>query len=92
MYENYWNLREKPFRNVADRKFFFYAKTYEEAYIRLLYSVTESQGLFLLLGEGGSGKSLLCKVFMQDMLEQGYRVAWINNPACSPNTPPVKSP
>jgi general secretion pathway protein A len=80
MYQNYWNLREKPFRNTADKKFFLYAPTYEEAYVRLLYSVTESQGLFMLMGEGGCGKSLLCKLFCQDLLEQGYRVAAIANP------------
>lgn len=81
MYENYWNLREKPFRNVTEKKFFFYAETYEEAYLRLLYSVTESQGMFMLLGDSGCGKSLLCKIFMQDMLEQGYRIAFIKNPS-----------
>lgn len=85
MYETYWNLREKPFRNLMDKRFFFYAETYEEAYLRLLYSVTESQGLLLLLGEGGSGKTFICKVFMQDMLQQGYRVAMIGNPTFAPN-------
>lgn len=85
MYENHWNLREKPFRNFNDKKFFFYSETYEEAYLRLLYNITESQGLFLLLGDSGCGKSYLGKIFMQDMIEQGYRVAFINNPTCSPN-------
>lgn len=83
MYENYWNLREKPFRNLMDKNFFFYAETYEESYLRLLYNVTESQGLFTLVGETGCGKSYLCKVFMQDMLEQGYQVAYLHNPIFS---------
>lgn len=80
MYQNYWNLKDKPFRNIADKKFFLYAQTYEEAYVRLLYGVSESQGLFMLLGEGGCGKSLLSKLFCQDLQEQGYRVAAIANP------------
>lgn len=84
MYENYWNLREKPFRNLTDKKFFFYAKTYEEAYLRLLYSVNEPQGLFLLQGDSGCGKTFLCKIFLQDILEQGYRAALISNPTFSP--------
>ena len=83
MYENYWNLREKPFRNVADKKFFYFTKSHEEAYLRLLYNIKESQGLFLLLGEAGCGKSLLAKVFMQDVISQGYKVALITNPVNS---------
>lgn len=85
MYETYWNLKEKPFRNIIDKKFFFYAETYEEAYLRLLYNVGEAQGVFLLLGQSGCGKSLVAKLFMQDMLEQGYRVALIKNPAVAPH-------
>lgn len=84
MYENYWNLKEKPFRNTTDRKYFFYGDVYEESYLRFLYSVNESQGLLVLFGESGCGKSLLCKIFMQDMLDQGYKVAFIDNPASSP--------
>lgn len=84
MYETYWNLMEKPFRNVTDKKYFVYTETYEEAYLRLLYSATESQGLFLLTGEGGCGKTFLAKVFVQDMLEQGHRVAMIGSPTFAP--------
>lgn len=84
MYESYWNLEEKPFRNTTDPKFFFYAETHEEAYIRMLYCITEAKGLMLLTGEGGCGKTLLCKSFLKEMLENGYRVALINNPDLEP--------
>ena len=84
MYEIYWNIKEKPFRNVTDKRFFFYAETYEEAYLRLLYNIKESQGLFCLMGEGGCGKSILLKIFAQDLIEQGYRVVFIQNPTISP--------
>lgn len=85
MYEEYWNLSEKPFRNVADRKYFFYAENYEESYLRLLYNVSEAQGVFFLFGESGTGKSLLSRIFMQDMQEQGYRVALVSNPSHDPH-------
>ncbi len=84
MYEAYWNLITTPFRNTSDRKFFFYGENYEEAYLRLLYSVTQSKGLFLLTGESGCGKSFITKIFSKDMLEQGYQIAFINNPDLEP--------
>lgn len=84
MYETYWNLEEKPFRNTTDPKYFFYAETHEEAYIRLLYSVTEAKGLMLLLGDGGCGKTFLCKSFFREMTGQGYQVALVENPDLSP--------
>ena len=84
MYEAYWNLTSKPFRNTVDRKFFFYNETAEEAYLRLLYSVTDSKGLLLLTGEGGCGKSFIGKIFMKDMLEQNNKVAFVTNPDLEP--------
>ncbi|WP_372366368.1 ExeA family protein [Candidatus Uabimicrobium sp. HlEnr_7] len=84
MYESYWNLLEKPFQNISDPKFLFYGETYEEAYIRLLYSVTESKGLMLLTGEGGNGKTFVCKNFCRETRKQGYQVAFIANPDLEP--------
>jgi general secretion pathway protein A len=84
MYESYWNLLEKPFQNISDPKFLFYGNTYEEAYVRLLYSVTESKGLILLTGEGGNGKTFVCKNFCRETKKQGYQVAFIANPDLEP--------
>ncbi|NUM33008.1 MAG: AAA family ATPase [Candidatus Brocadiae bacterium] len=84
MYEAYWNLNAKPFRNAVDRKFFFYGESYEEAYLRLLYTINESKGLLLLVGEGGCGKSFISKIFTKDMLEQGHKVALVTNPDLEP--------
>jgi len=84
MYEAHWNILEKPFQNTTNPKHFFYAETHEEAYIRMLYSVTESKGLMLLTGDGGCGKTFVCKVFFQKMLEQGHNVAFITNPDLDP--------
>lgn len=84
MYEAYWNLTAHPFRNTTDRKFFFYNESYEEAYLRLLYSVTQSKGLLLITGESGCGKSFVTKIFSKDMMEQGYQVAFISHPDLEP--------
>jgi general secretion pathway protein A len=84
MYESYWNLTTKPFRNNIDRNFFFYSSTYEEAYMRLLYGVMESKGILVLTGNSGCGKSFLSKIFIKDMLDQGYKIAFIASPNLEP--------
>ena len=84
MYRAYWNLDEKPFRNTFSKKYFFYSKNYEEAYVRLLYSITDVKGLFLLTSQGGCGKSFMNKILAKDMLEQGHRIALIKNPNLTP--------
>lgn len=84
MYEAYWNLTAKPFRNIADRKFFFYGEVYEEAYLRLLYTINETKGLLLLTSDGGCGKSFIIKIFAKDMLEEGHKVALLTNPDLEP--------
>ena len=56
MYEEYWELREKPFRKTPDPRYLFLNETYEEALERLLYAVEEME-LALLTGEVGAGKA-----------------------------------
>ncbi|HNZ66430.1 MAG TPA: AAA family ATPase, partial [Planctomycetota bacterium] len=70
--------------NNIDRNFFFYSSTYEEAYLRLIYGVMESKGILVLTGNSGCGKSFLSKIFIKDMLEQGYKIAFIANPNLEP--------
>lgn len=83
MYENYWGLKEKPFENTPDPRFLFYSSKHEEALMRLLYAVRERKGAAMLSGEYGSGKTLLSRVVMAKLLNEGerYKVALIVNPA-----------
>ncbi len=83
MYEEYWKLKEKPFENTPDSRFFFCSPEHEEALMRLLYSVEERKGSAMLSGEYGSGKTLLSRVIYGKLMQQeeAYKVALIVNPA-----------
>ncbi len=80
MYKDKWGLTDRPFQNVPDPKFLFYSSSHEEALVRLLYCVTESKGLMLLLGPWGVGKTFICRVFKEKVAEKGYEVAIMNPP------------
>jgi general secretion pathway protein A len=85
LYLDYWGFKEKPFENTPDPRFIYYSAKHEEALMRLLYAVREKKGAAMLSGECGSGKTLLSRVVMAQLLNESsrYKVALIVNPAIS---------
>ncbi len=84
MYETYWGLTEKPFRNAPDPRYLYLSPQHEEAYSRLVYGIGESLGLVLFSGLFGCGKTLLLKKLAIDLEKERYRTAYISNPQMSP--------
>lgn len=80
MYEQYWGLKEKPFENTPDPKFFYNSPQHEEALARMLYTVKESKGAGLLTGVYGCGKTLLARTLFKELQKDVYKVALITNP------------
>jgi general secretion pathway protein A len=67
MYLAYWGLAESPFRGQLDPRYFHQGPTQDEALARLDFLVEQGRTLGLLLGEAGSGKSLLLEVFRRQL-------------------------
>lgn len=85
MYEEYWRLRDKPFRNTPDPRYFYFARQHEEALARALYVVAEGQGGALLLtGDCGCGKTLLTRVLVDELDPARYEVALVPYPNLEP--------
>ncbi|HON10829.1 MAG TPA: hypothetical protein PLE24_08165, partial [Chitinispirillaceae bacterium] len=58
-YVRYWKLREKPFEDLCDIRFFFESEDHREALDRLLYVVNDrNMNMGLLTGEVGSVKTI----------------------------------
>lgn len=84
MYLEYWALSEKPFENTPDPRFIYYSPAHEEAYARLKYVIEQKKGAAMLTGEYGAGKTLLARVLVKELLDNGnYNVALIVNPMLS---------
>jgi len=79
MYEEYWNLREKPFQNTPDPRFLYYSQEHEEALSRLTYTVKEGLGAAMLAGVFGCGKTVIGQA-LAEKLGEGYKTAFITNP------------
>lgn len=85
MYEKYWGLTEKPFENTPDPRFMYYSKKHEEALMRLLYAVKEEKGAAMLTGEYGSGKTILSRILIDELIKDKiYEVALITHPQLTP--------
>ena len=83
MYEEYWKLRVKPFENTPDPRFLYLSQRHEEALSRMRYCIKERKGAGVLTGEYGSGKTLLSRVLLSELLTEHYHTALIFNPRLS---------
>lgn len=61
MYETHFGLRHRPFQASPDEDCYYPATTHENAIARLVQAVTDDEGLALLTGEPGTGKTLVCR-------------------------------
>lgn len=80
MYEEYFGLREKPFSVSPDPRFLFTTKDVEEALACLTFGVNDRRGFIELIGEVGTGKTTLLRVFLDWLLDSHIPVAFIFNP------------
>ena len=61
MYEQFFNLRTKPFELVPDPQFLYPSKSHKKAIMYLDYGIREKVGFILLTGEIGSGKTTVLR-------------------------------
>lgn len=82
MYCQFYNLKERPFNVTSDPEFFFFSRKHKEALAHLLYGVTQRKGIVVITGEIGTGKTTLCRFFL-NQLEKNVKTAFILNPYLS---------
>ena len=80
MYPKYFGLKEPSFSIAPDPRYLFLSEQHKEALAHLLYGAGESGGFVLLTGEVGTGKTTVCRAFLEQ-LPEGVDVALIVNPA-----------
>lgn len=80
LYESHFGLKEKPFKLTPDPKFFYMSKEHQEALAHLVFSIQENKGFVTITGEVGTGKTTLCRSFLNH-LDKKIKVAYIFNPS-----------
>lgn len=86
MYTSYFGLRELPFTLTPNISFVFSHPAYQEALNTLLVAARGGEGFMKLVGEVGTGKTLLCRTFIDSLEKEQFVTAYIPNPYVGPNT------
>lgn len=74
-YLEYYNLKEHPFSNVVDSRFYYSSRLHSDALIKLKYAIDTRKGLAVVIGGIGTGKTTLARRFLEDLDEDLYEAA-----------------
>ena len=86
MYTEHYGLQQLPFGITPDTHFFFAHSSYQEALNTLLIAARSGEGFLKVVGEVGTGKTLLCRKFLNQMETENFVTAFIPNPYLEPMT------
>ncbi|HEX3152478.1 MAG TPA: AAA family ATPase [Gemmataceae bacterium] len=78
MYDTRFGLRRRPFRPTPDTDSYFPAATHELALHRLRRALADDEGIMLLTGELGTGKTLLARCLLEE-LDENTRCVLLTN-------------
>ena len=84
-YTRHFGLREAPFTNTPDSRFFFAHDSCQIALNTLMVATRSGEGFIKITGEVGTGKTLLCRKFL-GVLDENFITAYIPNPYLEPMT------
>ena len=82
LYIEHFRLREAPFRITPTTDFFYHGGRRGEILDALLYSVSSGEGIMLVTGEVGSGKTMLLRA-LSEKVPDNIELVYIPNPSLS---------
>lgn len=69
-YLNLYGLKTAPFSITSDPGFFYQGFSHKEVLATLFFGVNHKKGLMAVVGEVGTGKTTLCKVFLNQLSKE----------------------
>lgn len=85
MYLAHFGLSEYPFGLTPDTAYFYPGAGSQAALNTLLVALDSGEGLIKIVGEVGSGKTLLCRHLLNRLEAEGWAAAFIPNPNLAPD-------
>ncbi len=83
MYYDYFGLKQPPFRITPDTSLFYPGGDRGAVLDALVYAILNGEGMVKVVGEVGSGKTMLCRMLEQELPEK-VEVVYLANPSLSP--------
>lgn len=83
MYFSHFGLKQPPFKITPNTEFFFSGGNRGAVLDALIYAVTSGEGIIKVVGEVGSGKTMLCRM-LESLLPQNVESVYLANPSVAP--------
>ncbi|MBU1565746.1 MAG: AAA family ATPase [Proteobacteria bacterium] len=83
MYLEYFGLQRHPFLITPDPSMFCSGGGRGEILDALIYAITSGEGIIKVVGEVGSGKTMLCRI-LEERLPESVEIVYLANPRLSP--------
>ena len=84
MYQEHFGLARPPFKITPDTSLFYEGNQRGAALEALVYAIKSGEGIIKVVGEVGSGKTMLCRM-LEVRLADEVDVVYIANPSLSPD-------
>ncbi len=83
MYYTHFGLKEHPFKITPNTDFFFTGGNRGAVLDALLYAIKNGEGIIKVVGEVGSGKTMICRM-LQTLLTENIETIYLANPSIAP--------
>ena len=83
MYQEFFGLREDPFRINPDPRYLYLTASTQEALTSLAYGIRGRYGIIVMTGEVGTGKTTLLQALLDGLRQVRASTAFIFNPKIS---------
>lgn len=83
MYYAHFGLKQPPFKITPNTEFFFSGGNRGAILDALVYAISSGEGIVKVVGEVGSGKTMLCRM-LEGMLPENIERVYLANPSVAP--------
>ena len=83
MYYSHFGLKEPPFKITPNTEVFYTGGNRGAVLQALIYAINSGEGIVKVVGEVGSGKTMLCRM-LQTMLPEQIESIYLANPSVAP--------
>ena len=74
-YLEFYGLAEEPFGQAPDNRFYFDSPQHQQVVVRVMHAVRTMKGLAMVVGEMGTGKSMIARKLWAELPEEEYHVS-----------------
>lgn len=74
-YLEFYKLKEYPFSNAVDNRFYYNSTQHAEAIVRVKYAIDTRKGLAIVIGGIGTGKTTVARRLLDELDETRYEAA-----------------